>query len=767
MIKNLTILLTLLFLTTIGFGQLMITEFMYNPPESGTDSLEYVEIYNAGSEAINMENYSLIGLEFTFPSMMVNAGEYVIVASNADAFTNAFGMAALQAEGGLNNSGELIDLKDDNGTSVSSVEYSDKDPWPTEADGDGFSLELCDGGDPANFDDWHLSSNDTGVMINGTSVFGTPGADNTSCTVTPDYVIESSNFAFTPSDITINVGETVLFTNVSGTHNVNGTQATFPDNPESFSSGAPAGGNWEYEFTFTIAGVYNFQCDPHAGSMQGTVTVEEVSTDDFPERDIDVMTTVDSEGVVDSLGADCTIYGLVYGVNLRPGGLQFTIIDYFGNGIGIYSDSDDLGYTVNEGDLLEVKGYIGQFNGLTQLYTQEVIVITQDDLFPSVVVTELNEDTESSLVTIEDVMLVNSGDWTGTGSGFNVDVTDGTNTYTVRIDNDVDLYDMAPPFGTFTVTGIGGQFDSETPYDDGYQLLPRYVADIDPYEPEMGDDYPVKTIGEVTTNDSDGVAESLNVSCTLQGTVYGVNFRPSGLQFTIIDDAGDGIGVFSPSEQFGYTVNEGDVIELKGTIAQFNGLTQIEPDSLQFIESGTIENPTSVTDLGEETESQLVLLDKVLQIDMGDWIGDGSSFNIVGSDGTNEYTIRIDSDVDLANMSAGSDLIKVTGIGGQFDSSSPYDDGYQLLPRYESDVEFVTATKNIDTDGSVEISPNPAQSTFTITSQSEIELISIFDLSGRKIMESKKSTITLLQSGVFMVHVQTNEGVAFRKLILL
>ncbi|HQU60549.1 MAG TPA: T9SS type A sorting domain-containing protein, partial [Saprospiraceae bacterium] len=90
-----------------------------------------------------------------------------------------------------------------------------------------------------------------------------------------------------------------------------------------------------------------------------------------------------------------------------------------------------------------------------------------------------DESTESQLVKIENLKLVDPAQWTGTGPGFNVDVTDEVNTYQMRIDNDVDLYSMPAPSGTFNLTGIGGQFDNASPYLEGYQLLPRYMEDID------------------------------------------------------------------------------------------------------------------------------------------------------------------------------------------------------------------------------------------------------------------------------------------------
>lgn len=81
-----------------------------------------------------------------------------------------------------------------------------------------------------------------------------------------------TNYAFTPSALTINVGDKVVWTNNGGSHNVNGTQTTFATNPESFGNDVST--SWTYEYTFNTPGTYNYQCDPHAGmGMVGTVTV--------------------------------------------------------------------------------------------------------------------------------------------------------------------------------------------------------------------------------------------------------------------------------------------------------------------------------------------------------------------------------------------------------------------------------------------------------------------------------------------------------------
>ena len=61
----------------------------------------------------------------------------------------------------------------------------------------------------------------------------------------------------------------------------------------------------------------------------------------------------------------------------------------------------------------------------------------------------------------------------------------------------------------------------------------------------------------------------------------------NNIQFTIIDelDPDAGIGLFS-SNTFDYTVTEGDEVVVRGAISQFNGLTQITPDTVILVSSG-------------------------------------------------------------------------------------------------------------------------------------------------------------------------------------
>jgi len=91
------------------------------------------------------------------------------------------------------------------------------------------------------------------------------------------HTVAVTDYQFTPKDLTITVGDKVIWTNTGMGHNVNGTKATFPNNPVSFGNAVGLG--WTYEFTFTTPGTYNYHCNPHfAFGMTGSVIVNPMST---------------------------------------------------------------------------------------------------------------------------------------------------------------------------------------------------------------------------------------------------------------------------------------------------------------------------------------------------------------------------------------------------------------------------------------------------------------------------------------------------------
>ena len=841
-----------------------------------------------------------------------------------------------------------------------------------------------------------------------------------------DHTVLTSGQTFVPQHITVFNGQTVEWQNTGGNHNVNATQAAYPNNPESFGNSVGAG--WTFQHTFGAAGFYNYHCDPHVSiGMTGTVTVLNTL---YPIG----LVTADSDGngEADSVGVDCSITGVVYGIDMQGGGnIQFTIIGSDNEGIGLFS-SNDFGYTVTEGDEVTISGTISSFNGLAQISPDTLILNSSGNtLVTPTDVTALDETTESQLVRLTNVTLVDPADWTGSGS-FNVDVTDGTNTYTLRLDSDVDLASMPAPVGTFNVTGLGGQYDNSDPYTSGYQLLPRYAADIelvqmpttpalmitgvvDPqpggsgakaielyalqdipdmsiygvgaanngggtdsvefsfpadavtagtcitytdssnatkfleffgvdatylvstaagingndaielfengtlidvfgdadvdgvgtdweytdgfayrksgmmpsttfvvsdwvysgvdalqsstfqpntdflipfplctyspvaptqieanddnvtldidvasnidilandvvpsgitttsivtmptqgtattngapqfditYTPTMGfcgqdslvyeicdangcaqasvyitiecpPSYPAYDIGTVVgDSDGDGLADSLGITCELTGVVYGGDLDGNdGISFTIIDANGDGIKVFEHTDVSDYIVVEGDEITVQGEISQFNGLTQMRPAVIGLNSvNNTLVTPTDVTALGEDTESQLIRMTNMTLVDATQWTGSGSGFNVDITDGTNTFQMRIDNDVDLYSAAAPVGTFHVTGIGGQYDSSDPYTEGYQILPRYVADIEEAVATNNPELGNQINVFPNPTKASLHITSEVQLDNIRVVNILGQQIVDlhqpntAETLNVSDWQSGIYVI----------------
>jgi len=91
------------------------------------------------------------------------------------------------------------------------------------------------------------------------------------------FNVSVTSYQYSPKEFTITAGDTVIWVNQGGFHNVDGQKSVFSSNPESF--GNNLGSGWTYKFVFKTAGVYNYQCDPHVGlGMVGKITVTQKQT---------------------------------------------------------------------------------------------------------------------------------------------------------------------------------------------------------------------------------------------------------------------------------------------------------------------------------------------------------------------------------------------------------------------------------------------------------------------------------------------------------
>jgi plastocyanin len=85
-----------------------------------------------------------------------------------------------------------------------------------------------------------------------------------------EHAVDIVSFRFVPSEIEVAAGDTVVWRNQDGLHNV------LADRGE-FSSGAPRSDLWTYRYTFTQPGDYNYYCTEHGSTgrrgMSGRVRV--------------------------------------------------------------------------------------------------------------------------------------------------------------------------------------------------------------------------------------------------------------------------------------------------------------------------------------------------------------------------------------------------------------------------------------------------------------------------------------------------------------
>jgi plastocyanin len=109
--------------------------------------------------------------------------------------------------------------------------------------------------------------------------------DDGSCiSLTPtSYLINAGSYYYSPSNLSINVGDTVTWFNDGGYHDVNGdnnslTGSSF-NNPVSFSLTATSGPSVIGSYVFTVAGTYNYDCsigNHAANGMVGSIVVNQV-----------------------------------------------------------------------------------------------------------------------------------------------------------------------------------------------------------------------------------------------------------------------------------------------------------------------------------------------------------------------------------------------------------------------------------------------------------------------------------------------------------
>ncbi len=171
-----------------NYDDLRVTELNYHPHDyiSGTDTtdgqdLEFIEFKNIGKNSINLGGLVIdSAVHYSFPeNILLPPKQFYVIASKPSKFYEYYGMLTSgNFEGNFSNGGEEILVRDAKGIVLMCFNYDDSSPWPSEADGEGYSLssaEINPSGSPGDYSYWTLSVKKD----------GTPFADNVLAEVEP------------------------------------------------------------------------------------------------------------------------------------------------------------------------------------------------------------------------------------------------------------------------------------------------------------------------------------------------------------------------------------------------------------------------------------------------------------------------------------------------------------------------------------------------------------------------------------------------------
>lgn len=187
------------------YSDLRVTELHYHPPDyiSGSDTtegqdLEFIEFKNIGSNSINLGGIVVdSAVHYVFPeNILLPPRQFWVIASKPKKFYNFYGLVPSgNYQGNLSNTGEELLLNDRGGDEIINFIYDDSSPWPSDADGEGYSLssaEINPAGSPGDFSYWTLS-----VIKDGT-----PFADNVIAPEEPPVTGETGSLSVYPNPTT-------------------------------------------------------------------------------------------------------------------------------------------------------------------------------------------------------------------------------------------------------------------------------------------------------------------------------------------------------------------------------------------------------------------------------------------------------------------------------------------------------------------------------------------------------------------------------------
>ena len=211
----------------------------------------------------------------------------------------------------------------------------------------------------------------------------------------------------------------------------------------------------------------------------------------------------------------------------------------------------------------------------------------------------------------------------------------------------------------------------------------------------------ILTVAEARIDSNgDGIPDRLGETVTIQAvaTCEGTLYSATGLSFYVQDETA-GINVYAYDSASPGTIDAGDEWVITGEIMQYNGLVEISPSNpsdFQYVGHPGAPAPLQMVrnqGVSESIEGMLLALGDT---GLNQWVSvattpssAGGGYNFDVWNGLAAVAVRVDGNtgIGVAGIDVGTRLF-ITGIGGQYDSEPPYTSGYQILPRYQSDLQI-------------------------------------------------------------------------------
>jgi len=210
-----------------------------------------------------------------------------------------------------------------------------------------------------------------------------------------------------------------------------------------------------------------------------------------------------------------------------------------------------------------------------------------------------------------------------------------------------------------------------------------------------------------------GVADSLGKKCRITGTLYGGNLlKTEGGVLIAIRDSSGGMHLYSPAQNFGLTLLEGDSVMAFGQVGHLNGNSHLQLDSIRVLANNQpIKTAFVVDSLSEITEGDLIEVQNSTLSSGSSWnFNTGYGFYVDFSSGSKNFRLWIDNDNPLfnQNLNPAFSSFNIQGIVMQVDSTLPRNSGYVLVPRSPEDLIGITGNHpSLAKENMIIAYPNP------------------------------------------------------------